>query len=177
MLHRRRGDLATIARKAFFKNLELRLVGEAPPPPRIDDRQPAHRCPKTVLMPVHKDKTTDSHHALKAAAVGCLRCSPSIARDLLAGQRLPVSHRGPVPRADPLLSARHNRNPQREARPATCCRQFPACDWSNRACRRCWSAKKLDPTFFNLRMGHGCPILKLNRRALKSEKGKMQCTA
>ena len=72
MLHRRRGDLATIARKAFFKNLELRLVGEAPPPPRIDDRQPAHRCPKTVLMPVHKDKTTDSHHALKAAAVGCL---------------------------------------------------------------------------------------------------------
>lgn len=73
MLHRRRGDLATIARKAFFKNLELRLVGEAPPPPRIDDRQPAHRCPKTVLMPVHKDKTTDSHHALKAAAVGCLR--------------------------------------------------------------------------------------------------------
>lgn len=55
MLHRRRGDLATIARKTFFKNLELRLIGEAPPP-RIDDRQPARRGPKTVPVPVHKDK-------------------------------------------------------------------------------------------------------------------------
>src|SRR5690606_1089948 len=67
---RRRENLAAIAGKALFKNLELRLIGEAPPSPCIDDRQPAHRCPKTVLMPVHKDKTTDLHHALKAAAFG-----------------------------------------------------------------------------------------------------------
>ncbi len=78
MLHRRRGDLATIARKAFFKNLELRLIGEAPPP-RIDDR----RGPKNVLTPVHKDKTTDSHHALKAVAVGCLRPEFSLPKSSL----------------------------------------------------------------------------------------------
>ncbi|MBU2387518.1 MAG: hypothetical protein KKC57_06050, partial [Alphaproteobacteria bacterium] len=68
----RRGDLATIARKAFLENFELGLGGKAPPTPCVDDFNPAHRCPKTVLMPVHSDKTTDSSQTLKAALLGCL---------------------------------------------------------------------------------------------------------
>ncbi|WP_245450039.1 hypothetical protein [Rhizobium leguminosarum] len=67
MLLRRRGNLATIARKAFLENFELGRGGKAPPTPWVDDFKPAHRCPKTVHMPVHSDKTTDSSYALKAA--------------------------------------------------------------------------------------------------------------
>ncbi|MBB6181950.1 hypothetical protein [Pseudorhizobium flavum] len=73
MLNRRRGNLATITRKALFENLQLRLVGKAATPTRVDDLKPTHRCPVNVLMPVHKDKTTDSPYAIKAALPGCLR--------------------------------------------------------------------------------------------------------
>ncbi|WP_259670878.1 hypothetical protein [Rhizobium lentis] len=75
MLLRRCGNLATVAREALFDNLELRVGGKTPPPTRVDDFKPAHRCPKTILMPVHSDKTTDSSssYVLKAVLLGCLR--------------------------------------------------------------------------------------------------------
>jgi len=72
VLQRRRRHLAAITGKAFFNDPKLRLVGKPTPAARADDLKAAH-CPKTVLIPVHKDKTTDSQQPIKAAALGCLR--------------------------------------------------------------------------------------------------------
>jgi hypothetical protein len=72
VLQRRRRDLTPITGKAFFNDPKLRLVGEPTPSARGDDLKAAH-CPKTVLIPVHKDNATDSRQPIKAAALGCLR--------------------------------------------------------------------------------------------------------
>ncbi len=72
MLQRRRRDLTPITGKAFFNDPKLRLVGEPTPSARGDDFKAAH-CPKTVLIPVHKDNATDSLQPLKVAALGYLR--------------------------------------------------------------------------------------------------------
>ncbi|EHS51775.1 hypothetical protein PDO_5052 [Rhizobium sp. PDO1-076] len=62
-----------IAGKALFDNPQLRLVRKTAASAGLNNIKAAYECPLTVLIPVHKDKTTDSRKILKAAHLGCLR--------------------------------------------------------------------------------------------------------
>ncbi len=57
VLLRRRRHLTAITGEAFFNDSKLRLVGEATTSARGHDLKSAH-CPKTFLIPVHKDNAT-----------------------------------------------------------------------------------------------------------------------